>query len=59
VPTIQAKNSQIETRIFESQQCVEELKDIARMTQEQLEQWIQAARDKKKKTRRLSCDSTF
>jgi chromosome segregation ATPase len=43
---VQAKNSQVESRIFKSQERINALKEAARMNQEQLEQWVQAARDK-------------
>lgn len=41
-----SKNSQIEARTFKSQQRIEAFKEEARINQEELEQWVQAARDK-------------
>jgi chromosome segregation ATPase len=43
---ILSKDSQIQTRILQSQDRINKLKDDARMNQHQLEQWVQAARDK-------------
>ena len=43
---IQAKNSQIEAKTFKSQQRIEVFKEEAKMNEEELAQWVQAARDK-------------
>ena len=43
---ILAKNSAIEAKTFKSQQRIEAFKEEARINQAELEQWIQAARDK-------------
>ena len=43
---IAAKNSQIEAKTFKSQQRIDAFKEEARINQEELDQWVQAARDK-------------
>lgn len=43
---INTKNSQVEAKTFKSQQRIEQFKEEAKMNEEELEQWVQAARDK-------------
>ena len=43
---VQAKNSQVEAKTFKSQQRIEAFKEEAKMNEEELAQWVQAARDK-------------
>ena len=43
---IAAKNMQIEAKTFKSQQRIDAFKEEARINQEELEQWVQTARDK-------------
>ncbi|OHS97339.1 hypothetical protein TRFO_36460 [Tritrichomonas foetus] len=43
---VQAKNSQVEAKTFKSQQRIEVFKEEAKMNEEELAQWVQAARDK-------------
>ncbi|EAY06681.1 hypothetical protein TVAG_211310 [Trichomonas vaginalis G3] len=43
---VQAKNSEVQSKIFKSQQRIEAFKEEYAANEEQLQQWIQAARDK-------------